>query len=174
MILVILFVKWKKILLNWIEFPHRVPFTKEKIPWCPCPFKNEAHRPDLKLDILLNLKKVYCPLFIYLGTTLLPCGVLCLFISYKSFLHFTVFFLMLKFVHPSEASESKQRQVTRVFFQPLLFSPNFDDQSSLNFHRFFFFCICVEIRQVTRLVYDDYRRYPLSFFYAFWFFQDKQ
>ena len=22
-----------------LRFPHRVPFTKEKIPWCPCPFK---------------------------------------------------------------------------------------------------------------------------------------
>ena len=26
-------------------FPHRVPFTREKMPWCPCPFKNEAYRP---------------------------------------------------------------------------------------------------------------------------------
>ena len=27
-----------------LQFPHRVPFTKEKMPWCPCPFKNEAYR----------------------------------------------------------------------------------------------------------------------------------
>ena len=25
-----------------LQFPHRVPFTEEKMPWCPCPFKNEA------------------------------------------------------------------------------------------------------------------------------------
>ena len=25
-----------------LQFPHRVPFTKEKMPWCPCPFKNKA------------------------------------------------------------------------------------------------------------------------------------
>ena len=28
-----------------LQFPHRVPFTKEKMPWCPYPFKNEAYRP---------------------------------------------------------------------------------------------------------------------------------
>ena len=27
-----------------LQFPHRVSFTKEKIPWCPCHFKNEAYR----------------------------------------------------------------------------------------------------------------------------------
>ena len=27
------------------QFPRRVPFTKEKMPWCPRPFKNEAYRP---------------------------------------------------------------------------------------------------------------------------------
>ena len=26
-----------------LQFPHRVPFTKEKMPWCPCPFKNKAY-----------------------------------------------------------------------------------------------------------------------------------
>ena len=25
-----------------IQFPHSVPFTKENMPRCPCPFKNEA------------------------------------------------------------------------------------------------------------------------------------
>ena len=29
-----------------LQFPHRVPFTKEKMPWCSCPFKNEAYSPD--------------------------------------------------------------------------------------------------------------------------------
>ena len=29
-----------------LQFSHRVPFTKEKLPWCPCPFKNEAYRPE--------------------------------------------------------------------------------------------------------------------------------
>ena len=29
-----------------LQFPHRVPFAKEKMPWCPCPFKNEAYRPE--------------------------------------------------------------------------------------------------------------------------------
>ena len=29
-----------------LQFPHRVPFAKEKMPWCPCPFKNEAYSPD--------------------------------------------------------------------------------------------------------------------------------
>ena len=29
-----------------LQFHHRVPFTKEKMPWCPCPFKNEAYRPE--------------------------------------------------------------------------------------------------------------------------------
>ena len=26
--------------------PHEVPFSKEKMPWCPCPFKNEAYGPE--------------------------------------------------------------------------------------------------------------------------------
>ena len=26
-----------------LQFPQRVPFTKEKMPWSPCPFKNEAY-----------------------------------------------------------------------------------------------------------------------------------
>ena len=29
------------------NIPHRVSFTMEKMPWCPClPFKNEAYRSD--------------------------------------------------------------------------------------------------------------------------------
>ena len=27
------------------QFPHRVPFAKEKMPWCLCPFKSEAYSP---------------------------------------------------------------------------------------------------------------------------------
>ena len=30
-----------------IYISQTVPFTKEKMPWCPCPFKNEAYRPAL-------------------------------------------------------------------------------------------------------------------------------
>ena len=30
-----------------LQFPHRVPFTKETMLWCPCPFKNEAYGPNL-------------------------------------------------------------------------------------------------------------------------------
>ena len=30
-----------------LQFPHRVPFAKEKMPWCPC--KNEAYRPAYTL-----------------------------------------------------------------------------------------------------------------------------
>ena len=29
-----------------LQFPHRVPFAKDKTPWCPCPFKNEAYSPN--------------------------------------------------------------------------------------------------------------------------------
>ena len=29
------------------SFPHRVPFTKEKLPWCPRSFKNKAYRHEL-------------------------------------------------------------------------------------------------------------------------------
>ena len=28
-----------------LQFSHRVPFNKEEMPWCPCPFKNIACRP---------------------------------------------------------------------------------------------------------------------------------
>ena len=31
-----------------LQFPHRVPFTKEKMPWCPFPFKKEASRPGMQ------------------------------------------------------------------------------------------------------------------------------
>ena len=31
--------------LPWCPWCSRVPFTKKKKPWCPFPFKNEAHRP---------------------------------------------------------------------------------------------------------------------------------
>ena len=29
-----------------LQFHHRVPFTKKKMPRCPCPFKNEAYSPE--------------------------------------------------------------------------------------------------------------------------------
>ena len=28
-----------------LQFPQWLPYTKEKMPWCPCLFKNEAYRP---------------------------------------------------------------------------------------------------------------------------------
>ena len=28
-----------------LQFPYRVPFTKDKMPWCSCLFKHKAHRP---------------------------------------------------------------------------------------------------------------------------------
>ena len=28
-----------------LQFHYRVPFTKKRMPWCPCPFKNEAYSP---------------------------------------------------------------------------------------------------------------------------------
>ena len=29
---------------NTLHFPHRVPFfTKEQMPWCPCPFNKKKH-----------------------------------------------------------------------------------------------------------------------------------
>ena len=34
-----------------LQFPSRVPFTKEKMPWCPCPFINDAYRPVLPLHL---------------------------------------------------------------------------------------------------------------------------
>ena len=41
-----------------LQFAHRVPFTKEKMPWCPCPFKNEAytglHNNEIFMRILTN------------------------------------------------------------------------------------------------------------------------
>ena len=30
-------------LRDLVSYSRRVPFTKEKMPWCPCPFKNEAN-----------------------------------------------------------------------------------------------------------------------------------
>ena len=30
-----------------LQFPHSVPFTKEKMPWCPCPLQNKVYRPDI-------------------------------------------------------------------------------------------------------------------------------
>ena len=39
--------------LGALHFPHRVPLTKEKMPWCPCPFKNGAYRPDSYLQLFV-------------------------------------------------------------------------------------------------------------------------
>ena len=41
-----------------LHFPHRLPFTKEKMPWCPYPFKNEAYRPA-ESSILLKMIRAY-------------------------------------------------------------------------------------------------------------------
>ena len=41
----VVFVPLKCSSRNW-QFPCRVPFTKEKMPWCPCPFKNELYGPE--------------------------------------------------------------------------------------------------------------------------------
>ena len=32
-----------------LQFPHWVPFTKEKMLWCPYPFKKETYRPALHI-----------------------------------------------------------------------------------------------------------------------------
>ena len=31
-----------------------MPFTKEKMPWCPCPFKNEAYRPATLVSMRMH------------------------------------------------------------------------------------------------------------------------
>ena len=31
-----------------LQLPHRVPSTKENMPWCPFLFKNEAYRPAVQ------------------------------------------------------------------------------------------------------------------------------
>lgn len=33
-----------------------MPFNKEKMPWCTCPFKEEAYRPDA-IVLTANLTK---------------------------------------------------------------------------------------------------------------------
>ena len=47
----------------------------------------------------------------------------------------------------------------KAVFLPLL-SRNFDDQLSSNFHRFLILCICCEMHQVRRLVFDNYQLCP--------------
>ena len=32
-----------------LQFHPRMPFTKKKMPWCPCPFKNEAYSPAMDI-----------------------------------------------------------------------------------------------------------------------------
>ena len=44
-----------------LQFPHRVPFTKEKITWCPCPFINEAYRPENLSLTLPGQTHLYLP-----------------------------------------------------------------------------------------------------------------
>ena len=39
-----------------IQFPHRVPFTREKMPWCPHRFKNEAQVCMLSVSFLSYLE----------------------------------------------------------------------------------------------------------------------
>ncbi len=61
----------------------------------------------------------------------------------------------------SRASESTQFYASRVFFLSL-FSCNFNDQLSPNFHRFVILCIhWVEIHQVRILVFDIYQKHTL-------------
>ena len=55
------------------------------------------------------------------------------------------------------ASESTQRNATWVVFLSL-FSCKFDDQLSLNVHRFVILCICWDISQVRRLIFDNTKR----------------
>ena len=33
-----------------LQFPHRVPFNNDKMPWCPRPFKNAANKPESVLS----------------------------------------------------------------------------------------------------------------------------
>ena len=37
-----------------LQFPHKVPFAKEKMPWCTRPFKNEAYSPALNNFALIK------------------------------------------------------------------------------------------------------------------------
>ena len=49
-----------------LQFPHKVPFiTKEKMLWCPCPFKNEAYRSGVHLccAIFLLAQTFCCSVF---------------------------------------------------------------------------------------------------------------
>ena len=41
-----------------LTFLHSVSFTKEKMPWCPCPFKNEAHMPDRTYSFRQNVLEI--------------------------------------------------------------------------------------------------------------------
>ena len=33
-----------------LKFPHMMPFTNEKMPWCPCPFEKEAQHTGLRFN----------------------------------------------------------------------------------------------------------------------------
>ena len=62
----------------------------------------------------------------------------------------------------NQASKNTHIWATRVFLLSL-FSSNFDDQSSPNFHRFIILCKYVEIHQVRMLVFDINRRCLVAF-----------
>ena len=42
-----------------LKLHHRVPFTKEKMPWCPCPFKNEVYSPGIKIKIFSECNGIF-------------------------------------------------------------------------------------------------------------------
>ena len=37
-----------------LQFRQRMPFTKEKMPWCPCPFKKRLYRPIKSFLLILS------------------------------------------------------------------------------------------------------------------------
>ena len=39
-----------------LQFHFRVPFTEKKMPWCPCPSKNEAYSPGFSDGLTLTTR----------------------------------------------------------------------------------------------------------------------
>ena len=51
-----------------LQFAHRTPFPKEKMPWCPCPLKNNVYMPDAMHFLYVHKgPKLFCQT---LGTAL--------------------------------------------------------------------------------------------------------
>ena len=48
-----------------VQFPYRVPFTKEKKLRCPCPFKNEVYRPVSVSGLWVCIKTLWAKLHIW-------------------------------------------------------------------------------------------------------------